>query len=220
LIKAIVISLFLISKLSYSQFNHNQFVLEIKGGFNIPITPVGTIEVSDYTMPRHLDFGLRYMFMKSYGVKACYSLDRFQNKFLNGVGNTYHRLSIEAVCDLKQKFNLFFRTDFNMLIHGGLGITHAYPEAIKRYLRGGRFTFGETPRIPKKYERIGNLIFGITTEYKVSRRIAIIFDATYVFNREQQYTYSGELLNKNRAKVRGGFLNFSGGIYYFFKVNR
>ena len=204
----------LLGVVCYSQSQFNRLSVEAAGGFNIPITSTTNINVSDYTIPRHLDIGARYALSKNWSIKLYYAYDRFQNKFMKGVGNTYHRLSIEGYFNLSQRLNSLETSNLNILVHAGVGITHAYPEAIERYLNGGRFTFGETPRITKKYERIGNLILGITTQYRLSNKLALSFDTSFVFNRESQYGYNGELLHQDRTKVNGAFINFLLGLQY------
>lgn len=210
-----LIPLLLLGVLSYSQTkNFNKLSLEAAGGFNIPITPTSTIDIADYTIPRHLDIGARYAFTKNWSLKLYYSRDRFQNKMLSEVGVTYHRVSIEAYFNLSQKLRILETSRFNILTHAGVGITYAYPEAIERFLNGGRFTYGIVRNFPKEYERIGNLIVGFTPQYILSERWVLTMDTSMVFNREQQYGYDGELLSQNWVKERGAFLNFSLGVQH------
>lgn len=203
----------------YPQWNANHFSLEAKWGFSLPLFPTNTIDITDYTIPRHLDIGARYMFNKNWGIKFYYAFDRFQDGFLSGVGNSYHRVSIEGVLNISKKFDFLNYRKFNVLVHAGAGITHAFPEAIQRFKNGGRFTFGETPNTPLEFERIGNLMAGFTTQYKLSDRFTFITDSSFVFSREKQYLFNGELINRDRRKVRGGFLNFTIGLQYYIGRN-
>ncbi|WP_165605820.1 hypothetical protein [Flavivirga aquatica] len=198
----------------FSQRRYNHFSVEISYGFNIPAIPRNNILIPDYILPNHLDIGIRYMFDEYFGLKAHYANDRFRNKSDKKIGNGYHRLGFEAVYNLSNRLNLF-NNNFNLLFHAGIGITHAYPETIKRFENGGKFTFDLTPYGTKRYERIGNIILGLKPMFRYSNDLAITLDAVYVLNSQQQYAYNGELLYKNRKKIQGGFINFTVGIHFY-----
>lgn len=215
----LLISLLFFSKQLFSQKRYNKTSVEIGYGFNIPIHPKNDIATSDYILPNHIDIGVRYMLDDYFGLKFHYANDRFRNKNDKNIGNGYHRLGIEAVYNFSNKLDLF-NNKFNIFFHTGIGLTYAFPEAIKRFKNGGEFTFGLTPYNTKRFERIGNLIFGITPQFRLSDRTSLIFDLAYVINTEQQYSYSGELLYINRKKIRGSFLNFSIGIQFYLGKER
>lgn len=210
----IIFTLYFFTILSFSQKKYNVFSAEIGYGFNIPLTPSNGIESKDYIFPRHLDLGIRYMFDEYFGVKLYYANDRFQNVKNKNIGNGYHRLSLEVVYNIEQALDLL-DDDFNLFFHAGIGITYAFPEAIKRFKNGGEFTFGLTPYNTKNFERIGNIIFGITPQYRYSDDVALTFDVSYVINTQQQYGYDGEMLYIDRTKVKGSFINFTLGIQLY-----
>lgn len=197
-------------------FSQQYNVLSIEGGygFNIPITPTAGINRYDYVFPRHLDFGVRYMLREYLGVKGSYSNDRFQNLNNKDVGIGYHRLSIEGVYNLNNALNMF-GDNFNVFFHAGLGLTYAFPEAIQRFKKGGEFTFGLDVTNTKPYERIGNIVFGFTPQFRLSDVLALTVDLTRVMNLQQQYLYNGELFDIKSEKIRGQFFNFSVGIQYY-----
>ncbi len=211
----ILILLLFAFNLSFSQKRYNVFSVELSYGMNIPILPLSTINQSNYNFPRHLDLGLRYNFNEFYGIKLYVARDRFQNKNDKNIGNTYKRIGIEGIYNFTNHLNLNDNINFNILLHAGVGLTHAFPDAIKRYRNGGEFTFGLTPENTKDYERIGNMTFGVTPQYKYSDRIAFRLDLAFIFSREQQYFYNGELINIDRRKVTGRFANFTIGIQYY-----
>ncbi len=218
--KWICVFIFLLfSGFSHAQKRTNRLSLELGYGFNIPLTPKNDIVISDYIIPRHIDLGMRYMFDAHFGMKIHYANDRFQNKSNGNSGVGYHRLGLEGVYNLNRSLNIF-GNNFSLLFHTGIGITYAFPEAIKRFKNGGEFTFGLKPYNTKRYERIGNLIFGLTPQFRLSDRMAFTFDTVYVINTEQQYSYSGELLYINRQKVRGSFINISFGIQFYLGKER
>ena len=203
----------------YSQKKFNTLSLETGYGFNIPLTPANGIETKDYMFPRHLDLGVRYMFDEYFGVKLYYANDRFQNKKNKSIGNSYHRLSVEAVYNIEKTLDLL-DDNFNVFFHAGLGVTYAYPDVIKRFKNGGEFTFGLTPYNTKDYERIGNIILGIMPQYRYSDDVALTFDISYVINTQQQYGYDGEMLYIDRTKVKGNFINLTLGIHLYLGKKR
>ncbi|NMH87627.1 hypothetical protein [Flavivirga algicola] len=215
----LLVFLFFLVKSLFSQRKYNKLSIEAGYGFNIPISPKDDISTSDYLLPNHVDLGVRYMFDEYFGLKMRYANDRFRDKKDKNIGNGYHRLGIEAVYNLSSRLDLF-NNNFNILFHAGIGVTYAFPGAIKRFKNGGEFTFGLTPYNTKRYERIGNLIFGLTPQIRLSDDMALTFDMAYVVNTQQQYSYSGELLYINRRKVQGGFVNFTVGLQFYLGKER
>lgn len=204
---------------SFSQKDYNVLSAEIGYGFNIPLAPENGIESKNYIFPRHLDLGIRYMFDEYFGVKLYYANDRFQHKKNKNIGNSYHRLSLEIVYNIERVLDLL-DDEFNLFFHAGLGITYAFPEAIKRFRNGGKFTFGLTPYNTKNHERIGNIILGVTPQYRYSDDVALTFDISYIINTQQQYGYDGEMLYIDRTKVKGSFINFTLGIQLYLGKKR
>ncbi len=215
----LLIFLLFFVELLFSQRKYNRFSIEAGYGFNIPITPKDDITASDYILPNHIDLGVRYMFDEYFGFKLHYANDRFRDKKNKNIGNGYHRLGIEAVYNLSNRLDLL-NNNFNILFHAGIGVTYAFPESIRRFKNGGEFTFELTPYNTKRYERIGNLIFGLTPQFRLSDDMALTFDMVYIINTQQQYSYSGELLYINRKKVQGNFVNFTVGLQFYLGKER
>lgn len=206
---------FLFLENTQAQKNYNVFAIDAKFGMNIPITPNRDITISNYLLPRHLSLGVRYSLNENFGIKLHFARDRFQESTNRNIGNTYNRLAIEGTYNLTNHLRVFYNNEINILLHGGVGITQAYPEAIRRFRNGGEFTFGLSPDNTKDYERIGSIILGATPQYRFSDRIVFLVDLSLVISREQQYLYNGELIAIDRKKVIGVFTNFSIGLQYY-----
>ena len=220
--KLILILLF--SNAIIAQKKFNTLSLETALGLHAPITPNQNINRSDYVGFKRLDLGLRYMFNERLGTKINYAYNRFENRTDKSFGNTLHRIGIEGVLNLSKtlNFNPKIIDEHLILLHGGVGITFAYPDVLKKYQNTGVFSFGLMPNknFDKMYERIGNLIFGCTYLYKLSHSFALSIDGSYIANYAHQYNYDGELLHENYKKINGGFVNFSVGIQYYLGKNR
>lgn len=199
---------------------YNVISIETGLGFVVPISPIQDINVGNYISPRHFDLGARYMFNEYLGVKGYFSFDRFQDKTNKETGNSYNRFGASVVYNIVNKLSKENSLTFNGLLHAGVGVTQAYPGAIKRFKETGEFTFGITPQGTKDYERIGNIIIGFTPQYRISNQIALRGDVSYVFSIAQQYSYNGELLFPDFKKVNGGFVNFSVGVQFYLGKNR
>ncbi|MGV6830160.1 MAG: hypothetical protein ACWA5P_01190 [bacterium] len=206
----------LASNYSQGQRGFDRFALDVKYGMSIPLTPTETIKASEYLFPRHISLGLRYNFREFFGAKVSFAHDRFQPGFNTTTGNSYYRLSLEGVYNFTSHLGITNNYEINALFHLGVGLTRAYPEAIRRFRNGGEFTFGLTPENTLDYERIGNIIVGITPQYRISDRVALVFDLSYIFNTQQQYYYNGELISIDRKKVKGGFINLTFGLQFYF----
>ncbi len=216
-LKAILVPFFLFffcNPMLSQKGKYNNFSIEMRYGLNIPYTPKDDISSSNYILPNHIDLGIRYMLDDYFGVKIHYAHDRFRDKNSDIVGNKFHRIGFEGIYNIGNNFYLF-GNDFGMFFRAGIGVTYAYPESVRRFLNGGAFTFGLEPHNTKRYERIGNIIFGLTPLYRYSNKVAIALDATYVYNLAQQYSYNGELLYPNKRKVRGGFINVTIGLQIY-----
>ncbi|GAB1858553.1 hypothetical protein MHTCC0001_33920 [Flavobacteriaceae bacterium MHTCC 0001] len=203
------------ASLAFSQKGYNTFSVEMDYGFNIPVKPTDDIALSNYIIPRHIGIGVRYMFDTAMGIKIDYNYDRFQDKNNKNTGNSYHRLGLLGILNVGKITGAFESKTFNLNIHGGVGITYAFPEAVKRLKNGGEFTFGLEPKGLKDYERIGNILLGISPKLKLSDRMALSFNATYVLNSQHQYGYNGELLHEDWTKIAGEFFNATIGIQFY-----
>ncbi len=184
----------------FSQNNHyNKISIEAAYGLNHPLSPDSRtgLDASDYSNFTHFDIGGRYMISQLYGVKLSYAYDRFQWEG-SSLAINYNRIGAQIVFNLADVFKLKFsrQRNFQIQAHTGVGVTFAKP---KRDF---------------KSEKIGNFMIGITPVFKISDRISIPIDFSYIANFKQHYDFGGTLVNANGDHVTGGFINFTVGINY------
>jgi len=185
----------------FSQNNHyNKFSVEVAYGLNHPTSPDSRNDFDsngNFSEFKHFDIGGRYMISQLYGVKLSYAYDRFQWGG-SSLAINYNRIGAQLVFNLADVFNISFnrQRSFQIQAHTGVGITIAKP---KRDL---------------KSEKIGNFMIGITPLFKITDRIAITTDLSYIVNFKQHYDYGGTLVNSNGDSTTGGFINFTIGLNY------
>jgi len=197
-----LVAALLCATFAFSQNNslYNKISIEAAYGLNHPLSPSDNsgFDAGDFSEFKHVDIGGRYMINHIYGAKISYSYDRFQYKNTSALAITFNRISLEAVFNLAQVFNFSFnrQRSFQIQAHTGAGITFAQPKSID------------------KSEKIGNFIIGITPLFKVSDRIAITTDFSYIVNIKQHYDYGGIIIDPNYNSVTGSFINFTIGLNY------
>ncbi|MCR9183522.1 MAG: outer membrane beta-barrel protein [Flavobacteriaceae bacterium] len=203
--------LFVIYNIDAQTDNFNAFSLETGFGVAIPISPKESINESKISGLNQFNIGGRYMFTKSFGIKASYQFNGFRtnevsteisNGFLNEFSNEgidYHALRLEAVYNLGRLFNLpySFYENFGLLTHIGVGYSRGKPI-------GQNFS-----------EQTANLQWGITPLFKLNKTIALFGDLTYVSNIKQHYAYDGSLLNPSFDHVTGGYITVGIGVMFY-----
>ncbi len=191
--------------ISQNNNNYNQISIEASYGLNHPLSPSSSsgLKASEFSEFKHFDIGGRYMVSRIYGVKLSYAYDRFQWD-ATSLAINYHRVGVEAVVNLAEVFNFSFnrQRSFQIQTHAGIGVTFAKP---KRDL---------------KSEKIGNLMIGITPLIRITDRIAITTDLSYIVNLKQHYDYGGTLVDSDGDSKTGSFLNFTVGLNYALGNNR
>jgi OOP family OmpA-OmpF porin len=198
-----------------AQRDFNSISLDVSGGISTPLFPLTDIEQSDYLLSGHFDIGLKYMLSEYFGVRVNFAYDEFRNRDEEYHFNKYHRLALEGVYNISRKLRLNNNEYFNTLLFLGVGVTYAYPGALKRYRDTGVFAFGIEPENSLDYERIGNVIIGLRPQFRISPTFAVKLDIAYVHNLQQQYYFNGELIDINRTKIKAGFLSLGIGIKFY-----
>ncbi len=197
--KLALIAVCLCSIVAYSQeIQYNKFSIEASYGLNHPLTPTDNsgFDVGTFSEFKHFDLGGRYMINQMYGAKVSYAYDRFQHKSISELAVTYHRISAEVVFNMAKVFNMTFNEaqTFQIQTHAGFGITFAQPKSIDNY------------------ERIGNFIIGVTPHVKITDRLAITTDLSYIVSFKQHYDYGGILIDPDYKGTSGSFVNFTVGL--------
>ena len=161
-----------------AQSDFNKWSLELNSGFNKPMAPITPGYHSPILNYGHTDLGVRYMFNEKFGAKLDYGFGTFQNAKDNFDFSTkYFRLNLQGVANLGRMMNFeSFSNSFGLLFHAGGGIGNVNPEIN---------TFNDFT------DKVYNIIFGLTPQVKVSRKVAIVGDFTTVLNGRQTVAFDG-----------------------------
>lgn len=202
-IKILSIAAFLFIGLTVSaqtyQRPYNQWSIEVQTGYHIPVAPNDFVKLGNYDGAfKQFQGGVRYMISDTYGVKAYYSFLNFENP--DGGGVVYNRVGIDGYANLWKVANIRgdFRNKFGLLFHMGFGVTFANPSTVTGT------------------DHIGNLMGGLTPQYKISKNFAVFADVSYMAHLKQHYAYNGDLIDPNYEHKTGGLFNFSVGLTYSF----
>jgi OOP family OmpA-OmpF porin len=168
--------------LTASAQDFNKFSLEATGGFNKPMAPFRGGYLSPTLNIGHLDFGARYMFNEKFGLKLDYGFGSV--KEVKGESPSfdtkYNRLNLQGVFNVGRMMNFesFTRT-FGLLLHtgGGIGLVDPQENALR--------TFND---------QVYTIIFGITPQVKLSRRVALVADISTILNGRQTTTWDGSTM--------------------------
>jgi len=189
------VALLMTTLLSGQETGFNKFSIEVQGGLHLPLQLLDNINSSDYTDFRSGQIGVRYMFNECFGAKVSYGFNSFEDKENSDFGVDYHRVTLEGV------YNMQLANRFGILAHAGLGLASAAPSGIDENENTAIFTLGLTPQV------------------KVSNRVAVFVDATYLVSASQQYYFNGQLIEPNFASRTAAFANFSIGATIFLGKN-
>lgn len=196
----LLIAMALTAPMAIAQLDFNPATIELSFGGPLISKPNDGIPRSNYAHVSTFSAGLRYMFNTNYGLKGSYTYTNFSDKDNSNLGSQHHRLSVEGVAQLGNLFNFHhsFRRHWGLLAHAGLGMTWASPEQIS------------------DYDRIGNLLFGLTPEFKLSEKFSIIGDASYIINVNQNYGYNGVPVSTFPDHVTGSYFQLTIGLQWHF----
>lgn len=156
--------------------DYNRWSIDINGGLSRPTQPMTVGYYTEDFSLFHVDLGARYMFSPNFGLKADVGYDSYDES-PNDSGEfngTYSRINLQGVVNLGRilKFEDFTQR-LNLQFHTGLG-----------------YSFMETDAFDGKDE-MTNILLGLTTQFKISERIALNADFTMVNNISQHYTFDG-----------------------------
>ncbi len=121
-VKRVTFFLLLCSSMAFAQRPYGGFSIDANYG----ISGVKDPGLSDFS---HFDFGLRYMFDDTWGIKLDYGQDKFRTQespVEKGIDAS--RISVQAVTSLTNLIDsrsYFYSRTFNLLAHAGVGYSSA-----------------------------------------------------------------------------------------------
>lgn len=177
----------------------NKFSLEVGGGFNKPMAPLNRNFLSPTLNLGHIEFGARYMFNEKFGLKLDYgfgSVREAQGGDSQSLpfNTKYFRLNLQGVANIGRVMNFeSFTRKFGLLLHTGAGIGLVNPEENQ---------FNDFD------DNVYTLIFGITPQFKISERVALVGDISTILNGRQTVTWDGA--EAIRPDISNGFYGANG----------
>jgi len=177
---------------------YNRFSLEADYGISIPMMIVSDVSSDNFISPTHFAAGVRYMFNQQWGVKGQFVVDQFKEG--PELGTNFFRLDAQVHYNLGRQINLVFDTyeRFGLFLHSGFGASRAkslYNNSI---------------------EHNGNFIFGITPMLRLSQKVALTGDVSYVLNIKQHFYFDGVPFDPATVKFEhGAQATFSFGLVFY-----
>jgi OOP family OmpA-OmpF porin len=189
--------LFLLSTYNYSQQNFNQFSLEAGYGYVSPLNGFSEENGSSFSAFKNFDFGVRYMFNQTVGVKVGYSNSKFESNRNNSFGTKMNTINLQGYLNLAHLLNFKsnFSDNFGLLFHSGVGYSTMFSN-----LNPGQ-------------DQIYSFMGGLTPQYKLSDRIAFYIDFSYFYNTSHDFYYDG-MLNTNDKKFNTQMYTISLGLIF------
>lgn len=199
------ITLLLFSNIIFSQFNMNNMSVELNYGYNGAIQPYNKQFKSNFSGFNHFEVGIRYMFTEHIGSKLVFKSDKFVNDPGGSIGIQYNSIGASVVYNVGKKIGLTYltRDNLGLLLHldGAIGFANSLQQQFES----------------EKTQIIG---FGITPQYRINNKIALVSDFTYNINLKQLYGFDGFPIHTTKKSETGSFYSVSIGLIYYIGENR
>ena len=197
--------LLLVSSLSFAQYRFNQFSIEAGAGYVLAGNHYNDSYGSNFSGFRHVDLGVRYMIDENYGVRLTYANDRFIQANGSKVGINYNKIGVDGIYNLGRLIDLAYNSNENIGLLGHVGIG---------YTKG-------SPLSGERTERIGNISFGVTPQFKISENAVFYTDISANMNMKQHYGFDGGLTYGGQDKTfMGSHYNLTFGVMIYLGENR
>lgn len=175
--------LFGVSFSLYAQKEFNQWSIELNGGFNKAMGPLSPNFYSPTLNIGHTDIAGRYMFNEYFGIKGDLGIGVFnETKGKSPEFTTnYIRVNAQMVMNAGRMMNFEnICRRIGLLTHFGSGF--------------GRMSFENTV-FDQASDYVYTIIAGTTVQYKISNRLSLTGDISYIHNGRQTYTFDGNSYN-------------------------
>ncbi|GEM56018.1 hypothetical protein B0A58_05210 [Flavobacterium branchiophilum NBRC 15030 = ATCC 35035] len=197
---------------------YNQWSVEVAAGGNKPIRPFTTgFNNSDgntyFANPKfnHYEFGIRYMVNPKFGLKLDFGYDNINNRSGSYSPATFeniqYRIGVQTVINVGRVLNFeSFTSRIGLLFHGGIQVAQLTPKIGP---------FKETT------EDNGGIIYGVTPQFRVSKKFVITADVSAISNFRQHYSWDGysnfldNTANNRSDNLSGLMYNTSVGLTYY-----
>jgi OOP family OmpA-OmpF porin len=175
--------------------------------------------------PNSFSIGARYLVGEIFSVKGSLGYDRFRNYNAQSLQTgadalpfdmRQYNVQIQGFANGAKLFNAYQQLGrWNFLFHGGIQVV-AMTSKTENYwnLQTGELenhNFNQT-------EWNGGLIFGVTPEYRVTKRLALQLDVTMVHNYRQHFNWDGSYAD-DRENLSGQTISLNFGVSFSLDKN-
>jgi OOP family OmpA-OmpF porin len=195
---------------------YNRWSVELNVGQNKPEKPFApgyfTADFGEYfnfSGANHYDLGVRYMFNPNFGAKIDFAFDSMDNQNSANQAGTpsllfetrQYRVGFQGVVNLSRimKFETF-TSRFGILAHSGIQVSQLAPQ---------KGISGDKPS-----ELNGGFMIGLTPQFRISNKVVLTGDFTYLSNVRQHYNWDGSNSDVTN-NLFGSMLNTSLGLTFY-----
>lgn len=159
--------------------------LEAGYGYNLALSP-DSADRTEVSGLNTIQLGANYQINNLWGVRGTYSNTTFKHKDIDNVGVNYNKLTAEATFQVLQAISPS-ESPFQVAAHAGFGLN-----------------FGKS-KATNEADTMGNFQIGIKPEYRITSRIGVFLDGTYIMNFSQNQGFDG-LSIPGEDKTTGGYV--------------
>lgn len=194
---------------------YNKWSIELNVGQNKPNKPFAPGYFSsdpdkyfNFGEVNHYDLGARYMFNPNFGAKLDFAYDSMENQ--SGTTSlpfetTQYRIGLQGVANLGRIMRFeTFTSRFGLLAHGGIQVSRLEVGAgINDNLK----------------EDNGGVILGLTPQFRISNRIVLTGDFSYLGNFRQHLNWDGSYSDADN-NLSGSMVTTSLGLTFYLGKNK
>ncbi|MFN3942611.1 MAG: OmpA family protein [Flavobacterium sp.] len=156
------------------EINYNRWSVDLNGGLSKPSNPFNSSFRTNTFGNVHGDLGVRYMFNPKFGIKLDFGYDQFEVENLPNYEGKIMRSNVQGIVNLGRLLNFeSFTQTFNAQLHSGFGWS------------------GFTSNGFNGTDNMANFIVGLTGQVKITNRIALNADFSYIGLVRQNKTFDG-----------------------------
>tara|TARA_R110000823_G_scaffold277028_1_gene395583 strand:- start:37 stop:1338 length:1302 start_codon:yes stop_codon:yes gene_type:complete len=194
--------------------DYNKWSVELNAGLNKPEKPytIGYFSSDpsksfNFKGIEHIDLGVRYMFSTTFGAKVDLGYDIMQNQ--SGTTSLpfetkQYRIGLQGVVNMGRMLQFeTFTERFGLLLHGGLQLSQLAPQ---------------TGVNKDKTEKNGGYILGLTPQIRISNKIVLTGDFSYLGNVRQHFAWDGNYSEESN-NLAGSLFNTSLGLTLYLGKN-
>ena len=179
-----------------------------------PNSVLGTVNLNYYNV------GVRYMFSPTFGLKLDGSYDNFKNNSETDskpFDVDQYRAGIQGVVNAARLFGIQEQLGrLSLLIHGGFQYSRMTPKLDTGYDYdlNGDGSYIAVSNYNKTENNLG-LMFGVSPEFRITNRIALIADFSTLMNFRQHFAWDGHYSSQDN-NLAGQMIMGSLGVTYSF----